>query len=162
MAEQEASNDCKCDVPAYTCPRCGTVAAVKVTAVSPAGGRGRTYFQDAELTCGCAGEFDVRVFGRMGLFLCHKKRGTLLRVTPPECDAPVKLVKLELSHAEVATVLAALHLYRRRGLGEPCWRTDEEHDIATGGTIEWECVSLPPDDVSRLSEKIVEAARTLP
>lgn len=36
-----------------------------------------------------------------------------------------------LSHAELATLRAALRLYRDEGCGDPSNRTDDIHDIAT-------------------------------
>lgn len=59
-----------------------------------------------------------------------------------------------LNHAERATILAALQDYFDRGHGDPTFRPNKLHEIACGGTINHEVISLNDAAVKKLILKI--------
>ena len=58
---------------------------------------------------------------------------------------------ISVDAAELATILAALHFYQRKGQGEPANRSDDFHLIATDGDSQ---ISLDAEGIDTLCERI--------
>lgn len=56
-----------------------------------------------------------------------------------------------LSKTDVATILAALRYYQEGGQGDPDYRSDAIHEIATAGG---EVISLDDDGINDLCERV--------
>ena len=68
----------------------------------------------------------------------------------------LKLISVD--DAARATILAALAYYREQGMGDPEMRSENLHDIATGGTIGTGLVPLGGDAIEALEEQVRRAA----
>jgi hypothetical protein len=60
-------------------------------------------------------------------------------------------IKIAVDSAELATILAALRYYQQEGCGDPNYRSDAIHEIATDGGNE---TSLDSDGIDSLCERI--------
>jgi len=60
-------------------------------------------------------------------------------------------VNITINKAELSTILGALRVYQRCGMGDPANRSDDIHDIATDGDS---VISLCAADIDALCERI--------
>lgn len=62
-------------------------------------------------------------------------------------------ILIHVSPEEFHTIIAALRYYQVKGMGNPVFRSDGIHDLATNGG---EVTSLDDDDIDELIERINE------